>query len=101
MASKTCSSPTGARTFSTHNGDGTFVDVTKESSLLRPERWSSGCTWVDYDRDGHLDLFVSHYLKFDPTPIPKTGQNALCNWKGIQVNCGPRGLPTETQQLFH
>jgi hypothetical protein len=75
--------------------------VTKEAGLLRPERWSSGCTWVDYDRDGHLDLFVSHYLKFDPTRIPKTGQNALCNWEGIPVNCEPRGLPTETQQLFH
>ena len=84
-----------------NNGDGTFTDVTKEAGLLCPARWGSGCTWVDYDRDGRLDLFVSNYLKFDPKRIPKTGENALCNWKGVPVNCGPRGLPTETQQLFH
>jgi enediyne biosynthesis protein E4 len=84
-----------------NNGDGTFTDVTKEARLLGPARWGSGCTWVDYDRDGRLDLFVSNYLKFDPKRIPKTGENALCNWKGVPVNCGPRGLPPETQQLFH
>ncbi len=84
-----------------NNGDGTFTDVTKEAGLVAPVRWGSGCTWVDYDRDGRLDLFVSNYLRFDPRRVPKTGQNALCNWKGVPVNCGPRGLPPETPQLFH
>jgi hypothetical protein len=68
---------------------------------LRPARWGSGCTWVDYDRDGRLDLFVSNYLVFDPKRVPRTGQDASCNWKGIPVNCGPRGLPPETNLLFH
>jgi hypothetical protein len=84
-----------------NNGDGTFTDVTREAGLLRPTRWGTGCTWLDYDRDGHLDLFVSNYLVFDPERVPRTGQNPNCNWKGIAVNCGPRGLPPETNLLFH
>ena len=84
-----------------NNGDGTFTDVTKEAGLARPERWGSGCTWIDYDRDGNLDLFVSNYLVFDPKRIPRTGQDPNCNWKGVPVNCGPRGLPPETPLLFH
>jgi hypothetical protein len=84
-----------------NNGDGTFTDVTREAGLLRPTRWGSGCTWVDYDRDGHLDLFVANYLKFETGRVPKTGKDAACNWKGVPVNCGPRGLPTESHLLFH
>ncbi len=84
-----------------NNGDGTFTDVTKEAGLARPTRWGAGCTWVDYDRDGKLDLFVSDYLVFDPTSIPRAGQDPNCNWKGIPVNCGPRGLAPETCLLFH
>jgi hypothetical protein len=85
-----------------NNGNGTFTDVTKEAGLLAPGvRWGSGCTFVDYDRDGHLDLFVSNYLKFDLKSVPPAGQLATCNWKGIPVNCGPRGLPPETHLLYH
>jgi len=85
-----------------NNGDGTFTDVTKEAGLLASQvRWGSGCTFVDYDRDGHLDLFVSNYLKFDLKTVPPAGQLASCNWKGIPVNCGPRGLPPETHLLYH
>ncbi len=84
-----------------NNGDGTFTDVTKEAGLLRPPRWGSGCTWVDYDRDGKLDLFISNYLIFDPKRVPRTGEDLNCNWKGIPVNCGPRGLPPESMLLFH
>jgi hypothetical protein len=83
-----------------NNGDGTFTDVTKEAGLLRPLRWGSGCTWIDYDRDGKLDLFISDYLAFDPKTVPRTGSDANCNWKGIQVNCGPRGLTPESNLLF-
>jgi enediyne biosynthesis protein E4 len=79
-----------------NNGDGTFTDVTKEAGLLRPARWGTGCTFVDYDRDGHLDLFVANYVVFDPKTVPQS-----CNWKGIQVNCGPRGLEPESHILFH
>jgi len=84
-----------------NNGDGTFTDVTREAGLLRPTRWGSGCSWVDYDRDGKLDLFVSNYLKFDPKRVPPSGRDPNCNWKGIPVNCGPRGLPAESHLLFH
>jgi hypothetical protein len=85
-----------------NNGNGTFTDVTKEAGLLAPGvRWGAGCTFIDYDRDGHLDLFVSNYLKFDLKTVPPAGQLASCNWKGIPVNCGPRGLPPETHLLYH
>jgi hypothetical protein len=85
-----------------NNGDGTFTDVTREAGLLDPKvRWSTGCTFVDYDRDGKLDLFVSRYLQFDPKEIPAAGKAPGCNFKGVLVNCGPRGLPPETHSLYH
>ena len=85
-----------------NNGDGTFTDVTEKAGLLHPgNRWGSGCTFVDYDRDGRLDLFVSNYLEFDTKTIPKPGENPNCNWKGIPVNCGPRGLPPSVPALYH
>ncbi|MBI1791963.1 MAG: CRTAC1 family protein, partial [Acidobacteria bacterium] len=84
-----------------NNGDGTFTDVTREAGLLHPEtRWGAGCTFVDYNRDGHLDLFVSHYLEFDFDKVPRPGGNVNCNWKGVPVNCGPRGLPPARHALY-
>lgn len=84
-----------------NNGDGTFTDVTEQARLLHPEaRWGSGCTFVDYDRDGHLDLFVANYLHFDFKTTPTPGQNSNCNWKGVPVNCGPRGLPPGVPALY-
>lgn len=84
-----------------NNGDGTFIDITKRAGLLgdRP-RWSAGCTFVDYNGDGFLDLFVSEYLDFDFKTIPLPGATENCNWKGIAVNCGPRGLPTGRNVLY-
>ena len=84
-----------------NNGDGTFTDVTEKAGLARPRRWGSGCTWIDYDRDGNLDLFVANYVGFDLQAVPPTGQDPNCNWKGIPTNCGPRGLPPESNLLFH
>jgi hypothetical protein len=84
-----------------NNGDGTFMDVTEKSGLTQPVvRYGSGCTWVDYDRDGHLDLFVANYLNTTIEKLPKPGENRDCNWKGVPVNCGPRGLPAGSVQLF-
>jgi hypothetical protein len=85
-----------------NNGDGTFTDVTREAGLFDSRaRWSTGCTFVDYDRDGKLDLFVSRYVQFDPEKIPAAGHAPACNFKGVPVNCGPRGLQPETQSLYH
>jgi enediyne biosynthesis protein E4 len=84
-----------------NNGDGTFTDVTKDAGLLRDGvRWGSGCTFVDYDRDGRLDLFVANYLQFNPESTPRPGANNNCDWKGIPVNCGPRGLPGGSASLY-
>ena len=84
-----------------NNGDGTFTDVTKQAGLENSKtRWGAGCTFVDYNRDGHLDLFASNYVQFDATHIPKPGQDVYCNWKGVPVNCGPRGLPPGYHSLY-
>jgi ASPIC and UnbV./FG-GAP repeat. len=84
-----------------NNGDGTFSDVTKAAGLLTAGlEWSSGCTWVDYNRDGHLDLFIAHYAGFDPRSTPKAGASPTCNWKGVLVSCGPLGLPTTQPRLY-
>ena len=85
-----------------NNGDGTFADVTAKAGLLREGvHYGTGCTWIDYDRDGNLDLFISHYLVFDFAKVPASGKNPACNWKGLPVNCGPRGLPQEGPRLYH
>jgi hypothetical protein len=85
-----------------NNGNGTFTDVTREAGLLRGEtRWGAGCSFVDYDRDGHLDLFVSNYIQFDLAKAPVPGESSTCNWKGVPVNCGPRGLPMGRHLLYH
>ena len=84
-----------------NNGDGTFTDVTRQAGLLHPTPvWGAGCTFVDYNRDGLLDLFVSTYLKFQLEAMPLPGENMFCNWKGIPVNCGPRGLETGRNFLY-
>jgi hypothetical protein len=86
-----------------HNqGDGTFRDVTKEAGLLHEGvRYGTGCTWIDYDRDGLLDLFVAHYVVFDTGAIQPRGKNPACNWRGVPVYCGPQGLPEEHCRLYH
>ena len=84
-----------------NNGNGTFTDVTEKAGLLHPvRRWGSGCTFVDYNRDGYLDLFVGSYLDFDPKRVPKPGEASNCNWKGVPVNCGPKGLPPGRVYLY-
>jgi len=86
-----------------NNGDGTFTDVTERAGLnySGESRWGSGCTFLDYDRDGHLDLFVANYLKVDLPHLPKPGDNPMCDYRGVAVNCGPRGLPFARNYLYH
>jgi hypothetical protein len=83
-----------------NNGDGTFTDVTKQSGLLNSKpRFGTGCAFLDYDRDGRLDLFVSNYVAFDLESVPRAGASRSCNVEG--VFCGPRGLPYGRHSLYH
>lgn len=83
-----------------NQGKGRFRDETKERGLLAPKRWSTGCAFVDFNRDGFLDLVVVHYVDFDLAHTPRPGDKAQCQWKGLPVLCGPRGLPPETVSLY-
>jgi hypothetical protein len=85
-----------------NNGDGTFTDVTKKAGLYEERvRWGTGCTWLDYDRDGFLDLFVCNYVDLDLNRVPLPGQKSYCQWKGVPVACGPNGLPGGMNILYH
>ncbi len=78
-----------------------FEDVTVPAHLRQNRtRYNTGCAFLDIDNDGHLDLFVSNYLKFDPATTPKPGANPYCFYRGITVNCGPRGLPFDRNILY-
>jgi hypothetical protein len=85
-----------------NNGDGTFTNVTEKAGLLHPKtRFSSGCTFVDYNRDGLLDLFVANYLEIDLATAPKPSLSVVnCNFENVPVNCGPNGLPKAQNYLY-
>ena len=87
-----------------NNHDGTFTDVTEKAGVMLGG-WSTGATWGDYDHDGLLDLFVPGYVKFDVDKPPVAGTGGIppgfCQFRGINVMCGPRGLPGEGDHLFH
>ena len=79
-----------------------FEEVTSPANLRQDRvRYNTGCAFLDYDNDGHLDLFVSNYLKYDPATNPKPGENPYCWYRGIPVSCGPRGLPFDRNILYH
>ena len=84
-----------------NNGDGTFTDVTKAAGLWSDHaRYGAGCAFLDYNRDGHLDLFVSNYVGFSFENAGVPGENPYCRWKGLPVECGPRGLKTGKHSLY-
>jgi enediyne biosynthesis protein E4 len=83
-----------------NNGNGTFTNVTKEAGL-EGGNWSTGCAWGDYDRDGRLDLYVARYVDFQVGRMPKPGANTYCNYRGVPVACGPRGLPGLADLIYH
>jgi len=87
-----------------NNHDGTFTDVAEKAGVTLGG-WSTGPTWGDYDHDGRLDLFVPGYVKFDPDHPPLSGKGGLpagyCQFRGVEVMCGPRGLTGEPDHLFH
>ena len=83
-----------------NNGNGTFTDVTRTAGVGDP-RWSAGAAFLDYDNDGKLDLFVANYILFDFNNLPEFGKGRLCQYKGVPVQCGPRGLPGVGDSLYH
>ena len=84
-----------------NNGDGTFSDVTRRSGLtLSKPRWNTGCAFVDFNRDGRLDLFVSAYVEYADAMRYAPGSRSNCSWKGVGVMCGPHGL-TGSQNLLY
>ncbi len=85
-----------------HNVKGIFTEVGEKSGVAGTGKaWGSGCAFVDYDRDGNLDLIVANYVDFDVTTAPAPGERASCMWKGAPVMCGPRGLPGAKNVLYH
>jgi enediyne biosynthesis protein E4 len=84
-----------------NNGDGTFTDVTKAAGLSGDTGWATGAVFGDYDNDGWDDLFVSHYVNLDLKDLPEFGSAKTCVYKGIQVQCGPRGLKGSPDNLYH
>ena len=85
-----------------NNGNGTFTDVTAKAGVSGTGKaWGSGCAFVDYDRDGKLDLMVATYVNLDLASAPKPGEGGNCLWKGVPVMCGPRGLPWNSNILYH
>jgi hypothetical protein len=85
-----------------NNGNGTFTDVSEKAGVAGTGKsWGNGCAFVDYDRDGHLDLFVANYVDFDVTTAPAPGDRPNCIWKGVPVMCGPMGLQSSSNILYH
>jgi hypothetical protein len=84
-----------------NNGDGTFSDVSQKAGVAGSgKRWNTGCAFVDYDRDGKLDLFVANYIDMDlaTAPVPESGP---CLYKSVMVACGPPGLQGGKNILYH
>ena len=92
----------GRNRLSHNQGDGTFREVGEQAGVAGSgKEWGTGCAFIDYDRDGKLDLVVANYVHFDLAKTPAPGSDAGCMWKGTPVMCGPRGLPSAPNILFH
>jgi len=84
-----------------HNQSGVFTEVGEQSGVAGSGKaWGTGCAFVDYDRDGRLDLMVANYVDFELSTAPAPGERASCVWKGVPVMCGPRGLPGAKNILY-
>jgi len=84
-----------------NNGNGTFTDVSEKAGVTgSTDRWGAGCCFLDYDRDGHLDLFVANYVSYDPARAPKPGEAMYCLYNDIPVPCGPQGFTGGTNILY-
>jgi enediyne biosynthesis protein E4 len=77
-----------------------FEDMTEKAGL-KVGGFSAGAAWADYDRDGNIDLFVPRYVNMDVNKLPEFGSAEFCQYRGVMVQCGPAGLPGESDLLFH
>jgi hypothetical protein len=84
-----------------NNGDGTFTDVTAKAGVGNAGRWGTSAAFGDYDNDGYLDLYVANYVDLDLNHLPEFGQGPFCQYRGIPVSCGPRGLKGGRDRLYH
>src|SRR5947208_2314841 len=85
-----------------NNGNGTFADVSEKADVAgNGKTWGTGCAFVDYDRDGKLDLMVANYVDYDAATALAPGERPSCMWKGVPVMCGPRGLPWSKNIFYH
>jgi hypothetical protein len=85
-----------------HNEHGVFKEVAEQAGVAGTGKaWGTGCAFVDYDRDGKLDLMVANYVDFDLSTAPGPGERPACIWKGVPVMCGPRGLHAAKNILYH
>jgi hypothetical protein len=85
-----------------HNQNGVFTEVAEKAGVAGSGKaWGTGCAWVDYDRDGHLDLMIANYVDFNLATATAPGERASCMWKGVPVMCGPRGLASAKNILYH
>jgi enediyne biosynthesis protein E4 len=84
-----------------NNGDGTFTDVTAKAGVGNSGRWGTSAAFGDYDNDGYLDLYVANYVDLDLNHLPEFGQGPFCQYRGIPVSCGPRGLKGGRDRLYH
>src|SRR2546421_5908646 len=85
-----------------HNQSGVFSEIAEQARVAGSGKaWGTGCAFVDYDRDGLVDLIVANYVDFDLSNAPVPGERSACMWKGVPVMCGPRGLPGAKNILYH
>jgi hypothetical protein len=84
-----------------NNHDGTFTDVTEKAGVGNAGRWGTSTSFGDYDNDGYLDLYVANYVDIDLDHLPEFGKGPFCQYRGIPVSCGPRGLKGSRDRLYH
>ncbi|MBZ5722686.1 MAG: CRTAC1 family protein [Acidobacteriia bacterium] len=84
-----------------NNHDGTFTDVTGKAGVGNTGRWGTSAAFGDYDNDGYLDLYVANYVDLDLDHLPEFGKGPFCQYRGIPVSCGPRGLKGGRDRLYH
>ena len=84
-----------------NNGNGTFTDITQKAGVGNEGRWGTSAGFGDYDNDGHLDLYIANYVDLDLKHLPKFGDGPYCQYRGIPVSCGPRGLKGGRDRLYH